>query len=583
MYKDGVMSTWSSRLRTLLPLFCMLKYINYNRKSSESEDRQILSLISQEDEAMALAKRLGLVIRRTISESKSAKIPGQRKGFKELMRVIKRGQCNAIICWKLDRLARNMAEGGELIELIQSGAIQEIVTPFKTYSQFDSAVLLAVEFGFANQYSIDLARNVKRGLEKKAKMGIPHGIAPFGYLNKKDGDKGERTWIVDTERFPIVEKLFKKVLEQTSSPTNVYFWWIKNYQPTTLKRKRMGGKKVAQSYFYEMMRNPIYAGFFFHDGVEYELHKSLPRAINKVQFLKIQRMFDSNNHLIQTRHTARYTGIIKAPDGGYIGPDYKFQLICDCKHKFAYLNRSACPKCNTAIKDMATPKHLLYTYYYNSPRKKRRLPIKLLNESKIDEVVRDFVSDFHLSERMKTLILEKIRKIDGEIQQDPVLPKERKENRIADLEKRKKSLRGLLVEGTISKSEYEQDIAEIDTEILDIQISLVENKLDRPVDILSRIVNLYDVMSGDAKEEKIELLEAMRSHLTWDEKTLEFTSPDWVLIVKEGLSMERKKNHRLTPEIPLDFKGRKGDFDKHFSYLSGRLLLGLTNIKKISN
>ena len=556
----------------------MLKYINYNRKSSESEDRQILSLISQEEEAVALAQRLGLVIKRTISESKSAKIPGQRKGFKELIRLIKRGQCNAIICWKLDRLARNMAEGGELIELIQSGAIREIVTPFKTYSQNDSAVLLAVEFGFANQYSIDLSRNVKRGLEKKAKMGFPHGIAPFGYLNKKDGDKGERTWIVDTERFPIVEKLFKKVLEQTSSPTSVYFWWLKHYQPTTVKRKKMGGHKVAQSYFYEMMRNPIYAGFFYHDGVEYELNKSLPRAINRVQFLKIQQMLDSKEQLIQTRHTARYTGIVKAPDGGYIGPDYKFQLICDCKYKFANLNRSACPKCGTAIRDMVAPKYLVYTYYYNSPRKKKRLPIKLLKEAKIDEVIRDFISDFHLSERMKTILLEKIRDIDSEVQQDPVLPRERKENRIADLEKRKKTLRSLLVDGTISKAEYEQDIAEIETEMLDIQISLVENKLDRPVDILSRIVNLYDVMSGDSKEEKIALLQEMRSHLTWDEKTLEFNSPDWLLVIKEGLSMERKKNHRLTPEIPLDFKGRKSDFDKHFSYLSSRLELALTNL-----
>ncbi len=549
----------------------MLKYINYNRKSTESEDKQILSINSQEDEAISVAQKNGLVILRTINESKSAKVPGNRKGFKELVRLIKRRQCNAIICWKLDRLARNMVEGGEIIELLQTGKLQEIRTPFKTYTPNENAILLAVEFGSANQFSRDLANAVMRGHEKKARMGIPHGMASFGYLNEKHAEKGTRKWLVDNERFPIVQKMFQEILKGTMNIHNVYFWLTENYHPTTLKRKKMGGRKLALSYFYSMLRNPVYAGYFIHDGIEYELHKSIPRAISKNQFLKIQGMLDGKNKVVQARHTAQYTGIIQAPDGGYMGPDYKFQLICDCKHKFAYLNRSKCPKCGVAIREMVSPKYLVYTYYYNSSLKQRRLPVKLVRESQIEQVIRDFISDFYFSNRMKDLLRKIIIKL--EESSDPteaISPKERKKNRITELEKRKITLRNLLVDGTIAKDEYEQDIAGINKEMLDVQISLVDTKKGKPYDAISQIVNLYDVMSGDSKEDKIKLLQAMESHLVWDEKTLEFKCSDWVQAIKNGLVSEREKRHNLSPDIPLDYKGELDGFRKKFPVLCSR-------------
>lgn len=305
----------------------MLRYINYNRKSSESEDKQALSIISQEEFAQGLATREHISIEEVINEQKSAKNPHKRKGFISLLKKIRKGQCNAIICWKLDRLARNMVEGGEIIELLQQGKIQEIRTAEKVYTPNENAILLAVEFGSANQYSRDLSINVKRGLEKKAKMGIPGGIAPFGYLNNRHEEKGTRKWRKEPKRFGIVQVIFSKILEGKTSIRNVHQWILQEYHPTTVRRKKIGGKPLAESAFYRLIQNPVYAGFFYHAGIRYELHSSIPKVITEEQYWQIQRMLGTSFPQSRIKHEAAYVGVITSPKENTSGLILNFNYV----------------------------------------------------------------------------------------------------------------------------------------------------------------------------------------------------------------------------------------------------------------
>src|ERR1051326_4588639 len=105
----------------------MLKYFMYCRKSSEDDDRQMLSIGAQLSELSEITHAAELSIIETFSESKSAKGPG-REVFNEMLRRIERGEANAILTWKLDRLARNFDDGGRIIGMLQRGVIQEIRT-----------------------------------------------------------------------------------------------------------------------------------------------------------------------------------------------------------------------------------------------------------------------------------------------------------------------------------------------------------------------------------------------------------------------------------------------------------------------
>jgi len=107
-----------------------------------------------------------------------------------MIKRLKKGEASGIIVWKIDRLARNHLEGGELIHLLQTGVIKSIFTPNREYQSRDSALLISLEASMASQYSVDLAENVKRGLSKKVAMGQPPYIAPIGYLNTKRVEHG---------------------------------------------------------------------------------------------------------------------------------------------------------------------------------------------------------------------------------------------------------------------------------------------------------------------------------------------------------------------------------------------------------
>ena len=91
---------------------------------------------------------------------------------------------NAILSWKLDRLARNFDDGGKIIGLLQRGVIQEIRTFEKTYLPADNVLSIAVEFGMANQYVRDLSVNIRRGIREKIRRGVFCGKAPLGYYNE---------------------------------------------------------------------------------------------------------------------------------------------------------------------------------------------------------------------------------------------------------------------------------------------------------------------------------------------------------------------------------------------------------------
>ncbi len=181
-----------------------MKYVIYCRKSSESEDKQVQSLESQETELLRLAKNQNLQVVGILKESMSAKSEG-RPIFKKVVDMITSGKADAILCWKLDRLARNMVEGGKIMDLLGKGVLKEIKTFESTHLPSDNVLMLAVHFGMANQYSRDLSTNVLRGNRTKLEKGDWPNKAPIGYLN----DKAIKKIIVDTKKAKYVLRAFE--------------------------------------------------------------------------------------------------------------------------------------------------------------------------------------------------------------------------------------------------------------------------------------------------------------------------------------------------------------------------------------
>jgi site-specific DNA recombinase len=232
-----------------------VKYCLYARKSTESEERQVLSIDSQIKEMLQMAEREGLEIVAMKRESHSAKETGQRPVFNEIMEELRIGKYNGLLTWAPDRIGRNAGDLARVVDLMDAGMLQEI----RTFSQSfrnnpNEKFLLTILGGQAKLENDNRGINVKRGLRTRVEMGLWPGIAPTGYLNERHMDRKCQV-ILDPERAPIVKKMFEKVAYEKWSGRRIYHWlrFELNFHTT-------GNKPLSCGNVYRTLINPFYYG-----------------------------------------------------------------------------------------------------------------------------------------------------------------------------------------------------------------------------------------------------------------------------------------------------------------------------------
>lgn len=288
----------------------MPTYFVYCRKSSEAEDRQVLSIDSQITELRRHADYRELAVAEILTETKSAKEPG-RPIFNQMMQRLARGEASGIICWKLDRLARNPIDGGAIIWAIKQHGIS-IVTPHHTFSQQDdNAILMYLEFGMAQKYVDDLSRNVKRGLRTKAEQGWYPGPVPLGYLNEAHKQRGLKTVVKDPDRFPLVRKMWDLLLTGAHSVREIREIANNQWGFRTRLNKTERERPLCRSATYRVFTNPFYYGEFEYpakSGVWYKgTHEPL---ITRDEYNKAQVILGRAGRPRPKRHIFAFTGLI---------------------------------------------------------------------------------------------------------------------------------------------------------------------------------------------------------------------------------------------------------------------------------
>ncbi len=235
-----------------------VRYVLYARKSTESDEKQALSIESQVKEMLTIADRDGLTVVDIRRESHSAKESGQRPVFKELLEDLRRGRYTGILTWAPDRLSRNAGDLGSVVDLMDENKLIEI----RTYGQHfknspNEKFLLMILCSQAKLENDNKSINVKRGLRTRCEMGLRPGPAVVGYLNEKRMDKKCEV-VIDHERAPIVKQIFEKVAYEKWSGRKIFHWLKFDLNFKT----RNGNKGLTLSNIYLILQNPIYYGVF---------------------------------------------------------------------------------------------------------------------------------------------------------------------------------------------------------------------------------------------------------------------------------------------------------------------------------
>jgi site-specific DNA recombinase len=444
-----------------------MKYFLYVRKSTEDKGKQITSIEDQILTMKQIAEREDIKIAKVFNESKSAYSPG-RPEFNKMLQEMEKGKVEGILCWKLDRLARNPIDEGKIKWMLQQNIIKAIKTNDRIYLSQDHALISSVEFGMANQYSRDLSVNTKRGMKTKAERGWWPELAPLGYLNHKERIEEQSIIIKDPERYNSVRKIFDWFLNEHLSIAEIR---EKSYS-IGLKTKK--GKKLSKTIIYSILTKPFYYGYYEWQGKMIKGNHT--PMITEEEYYKIQE-------LLGRRTTKRINN-----------------------HNFLYKGTMTCKNCGGAItaskivKKQKNGNRHEYIYYHCGKSKDITCNQKsqAMREDKIDEQVLDILKDIQIPEDFYNWAMEEIKKenkIENENRKEILIRQQDAYNKAC---RKISNLIDMRANEEITKEQYEEKIKEAEKE--KVYYKKILDNIDEKVDAFTNKVNDIFNFAKDARE-----------------------------------------------------------------------------------
>ncbi|OIQ90061.1 putative DNA-invertase from lambdoid prophage Rac [mine drainage metagenome] len=283
-----------------------MRYFIYCRKSTESEDRQVLSIDSQLKELQSkFSSDPSVEVAEIYREAFSAKAPG-RPIFDEMIRRIEQGQADGIIAWHPDRLARNSVDGGRIIHLLDRNRLKDLKFATSSFENNPQGkFMLQIIFGYSKYYVDSLSENVKRGMRAKLERGWKPNKPPTGYKNEQE----LQTIVSDAETFPIMKKLFERAVTGSYTIAELERMLRMQWGFRTPKRKRTGGRPLSLASLYRIFSNPFYAGYIRWNGQLYP-GKHEPMITWK-EFERLQAVLGRPGAEKPQKHRFAYTGLIR--------------------------------------------------------------------------------------------------------------------------------------------------------------------------------------------------------------------------------------------------------------------------------
>ena len=387
-----------------------MKVILYARKSTEQDDRQILSIDAQLRELQEYAANEQLEIVASLREAKTAKEPG-RTAFAGMLEMIERGKADCILAWHPDRLARNSVDGGKIIHLLDTGKLKGLKFPTFWFEPTPQGkFMLNIAFGQSKYYVDNLAENVKRGMREKVRRGEWTWPAPLGYLNNRE----KRNIEPDMEKAPLIRKAFD-------------LYATKGHTLVSLRREliRLGlrtkkGKVLPVSNIQKMLQHHVYYGVISMNG---ELFPGTFEPIIS------KRLFDDVQEVMRSKSKPQRRR----------------------KHEFPFIGFLHCASCGCAISAEIQKGH----HYYRCTHKRGLCDErKYLREEGLLEDVRRIVEKISLPDDWAENMLRELDKEEAKGQSSHRASVQHLKDEQKQIDKQLDDLLDLRLESAVSTEEY---------------------------------------------------------------------------------------------------------------------------------
>src|SRR3990172_11207634 len=405
----------------------MNKAFIHARKSTEEKKKQILSLDDQLHECREIAAKSQLTVTDdgVFVEAKTGWKADARTEFYRMLELIKRGVTDTIICWNLDRIGRNGQDNGTVRDLITQGRLK-IITPTTTYDTTNT-LKVGLENLVKEEYSKKLSEVVKARLKLKAERGQYPSLAPLGYKNTPQREKGKRIILTDKKRWELCRRWWDYML------TGIYTveQTLELITADGLRNKR--NKIISRTKAYAFFRDIFYTGNFEYSGTVYPgTHKQM---VTITEWVKVQQIIDKKGkrgaYTVEAAEEKTFQGMLKCGECG--------AAITMERHIKNYKNGNS-----------------QTFWYYRCTKKLGHCSQPCLNAKEFKPQVEDYISRLELNPRFGDWVKNVLKRRNAQEFNFERKSQELKTKRLADITDRKEKIYGMKIDGLYSREEYEK-------------------------------------------------------------------------------------------------------------------------------
>ncbi len=257
----------------------MIPAVIYARYSSSGQREE--SIEGQIRECREFAEKNGLNI---IGEYVDKALTGRtdkRPDFQRMLRDSERGVFKAVICWKMDRFARNRYDSALYKYKPKKNGVRIFYAKESIPDGPEGIILESVMEGYAEYYSENLRQNVKRGFYDSALELKVLGHVPIGYKKAPDG-----RFAVDPDTAHIVKRIFEEYAAGISAKEICQSLNKEGYRTS---QKALFNKNSLR----RILENKKYIGIYEYEDIHVE--NGIPAIIDKELFDKCQTMLERHH------------------------------------------------------------------------------------------------------------------------------------------------------------------------------------------------------------------------------------------------------------------------------------------------
>lgn len=309
----------------------------YTRYSSHNQ--RDCSIEQQVADCEIFARQNNLRVVKVYADRHLSGTTDNRPQFQQMLKDASHGHWAYVICWKIDRFARNRYDSATYKFRLKKAGVRVLYAKESIPDGPEGILLESVLEGSAEYYSAALAQNIRRGMKFNAEQcKVNSGSIPFGYCKGPDG-----RFAIHEANAEVVREIFRK------AAAGMPFVDIANDLNSRGLKTSRGGRWNKGSF--RLLMNEAYIGVYHFSDTRIE--GGMPALIDQGTFWAANERLKANSS-VRGRHQ----------DGG----DYLLTGKLKCAHCGSYM-----------IGFSGTGKSGELHYYYGCQKRRRERACKKAN------------------------------------------------------------------------------------------------------------------------------------------------------------------------------------------------------------